>query len=98
MDAEPGQNMNCFVGVLVTIGIVFIAVIQTQIVRVISRVVEDLTATGPDIPALREQLVVLVSAGKAKDVIGEQLTHDQVKRVSDKDVEKYFKRYETHLG
>ena len=50
-------------------------------------VVADLTATGPDIPALREQLAVLVSTGKAKDAIGVQLTHEQVKRLSDKDVE-----------
>ena len=50
---------------------------------------------GPDIPALREQLSVLVSTGRAKEAIGVQLTHDQVKRLSDKDVEKYDKRYKT---
>jgi len=53
---------------------------------------------GPDIPALREQLAVLVSTGKAKETIGVQLTHEQVKRLSDKDVEKYTKRYETYVG
>ena len=58
----------------------------------------DLTASGPDIPALREQLAVLVSTGKAKDAIGVQLTHEQVKRLSDKDVERYAKRYETYVG
>ena len=58
----------------------------------------SLTATGPDIPALREQLAVLVSTGKAKEAIGVQLTHEQVKRLSDKDVEKYIKRYETYVG
>ena len=52
-------------------------------------IVTDLTAPGPDIPALREQLAVLVSTGKAKDAIGVQLTHKQVKHLSDKDVEKY---------
>ena len=57
----------------------------------------SLTATGPDIPALREQLNVLVSTGKAKEAIGVQLTHKQVKRLSDKDVEKYIKRYETYV-
>ena len=57
-----------------------------------------LVPTAPDIPALREQLAVLVSTGKAKEAIGTQLTHDQVKRLSDKDVEKYIKRYETHVG
>jgi len=56
------------------------------------------TAPGPDIPALREQLAVLVSTGKGKEAIGVQLTHEQVKRLSDKDVEKYTKRYETYVG
>ena len=56
-----------------------------------SSIVSDLTsltALGPDIPALREQLNVLVSTGKAKEAIGVQLTHEQVKRLSDKDVQK----------
>jgi len=57
-----------------------------------------LVSTAPDIPALREQLAVLVSTGKAKEAIGTQMTHDQVKRLSDKDVEKYIKRYETYVG
>ena len=61
-------------------------------------VVADLTTPGPDIPALREQLAILVSTGRAKDTIGVQLTHEQVKRLSDKDVEKYTKRYETYMG
>ena len=58
----------------------------------------SLTATGPDIPALREQLAVLVSTGKAKEVIGVHLTHEQLKRLTDKEVEKYYKRYETFVG
>ena len=60
--------------------------------------ITSLTAPGPDIPALREQLNVLVSTGKAKEAIGVQLTHEQVKRLSDKDVQKYIKRYETYVG
>jgi len=55
-------------------------------------------APGPDIPALREQLAVLVSTGKAKEAIGVQLAHEDVKRLSDKDVEKYSKRYEAYVG
>jgi len=39
-----------------------------------------------------------VSTGKAKEAIGVQLTHEQVKRLSDKDVEKYIKCYETYVG
>jgi len=33
-------------------------------------------APGPDIPALREQLAILVSTGKCKEAIGVNLTHD----------------------
>ena len=54
--------------------------------------------SGPNIPALREQLAVLVSTGKSKEAIGVQLTHEQLKRLTDKDVEKYYKRYETFVG
>ena len=54
--------------------------------------------SGPNIPALREQLAVLVSTGKSKEAIGVQLTHDQLKRLTDKEVEKYYKRYETFVG
>ena len=60
--------------------------------------VVDFTTPGPDIPGLREQLAVLESKGKAKDAIRVQLTHEQVKHLSDKDVEKYAKRYETYVG
>ena len=57
-----------------------------------------LPAPGPDIPALREQLVILVSTGKCKESIGTNLTHEQVRRLEDKDVMKYSKRYEAHVG
>ena len=50
---------------------------------------------GPDIPALREQLAILVSTGKCKEAIGMNLTHEQVRRLEDKDVMKHYKRYET---
>jgi len=56
------------------------------------------TAPGPDIPALHEQLAVLVSTGKAKEAIGVQLPHEQVKSLSDKEVEKFTKHYETYMG
>ena len=55
-------------------------------------------ALSDDAPTRCEQLAILVSTGKSKDAIGIQLTHDQVKRLSDKDVEKYQKRYESYLG
>ena len=55
-------------------------------------------APGPDIPAHREQLAILVSTGKCKEAIGVSLMHDQVKRLDDKDVIKHYKRYETYVG
>ena len=53
---------------------------------------------GDNIPAQREKLAILVSTGKSKEAIGVHLTHDQVKRLSDKDVQKYSKRYEAYIG
>ena len=61
-------------------------------------VVPDFAAPGSYIPALREQLAVLVSTGKAKEAIGVQLSYEQVKHLSEKDVEKYYKRYEAFVG
>ena len=57
-----------------------------------------LPAPGPDIPALREKLAILVSTGKCKEAIGTNLTHEQVRWLEDKDVMKYSKRYETYVG
>ena len=57
-----------------------------------------LPAPGPDIPALREQLAILVSTGKCKEAIGVNLTHEQVRRLDDKDVIRHCKRYEAHVG
>lgn len=55
-------------------------------------------AAGPDIPALLEQLAILVSTGKCKEIISVNLTHDQVKQLENKDVMKHYKRYETYIG
>ena len=57
-----------------------------------------LPAPGPDIPALHEQLAILVSTGKCKEAIGVDLTHGQVRRLEEKDVMKHYKRYETYVG
>ena len=56
------------------------------------------TSDANDMPAKREKLAILVSTGKANEAIGLQLTHEQVKRLSDKDVEKYSKRQEAYIG
>ena len=58
----------------------------------------SLPAAGPDIPELREQLTILVSTSKCKEAIGVNLTHEQVRRLEDKDVIKHYKRYETYVG
>ena len=55
-------------------------------------------APGPDIPALRENLAILVSSGRCKAAIGTNLTHEQVRRLEDKDVMRYSKRYESYVG
>ena len=57
-----------------------------------------LTPDANDIPAKCEKLAILVSIGKSKEAIGVKLTHEQVKRLSDKDVEKYSKRQEAYIG
>ena len=58
-----------------------------------------LSVTNDDnIPAQREKLAILVSTGKSKEAICVQLTHEQVKRLTDKDVQKYSKRYEAYIG
>jgi len=51
-----------------------------------------------NIPALREELAILVSTGRCKEAIGTNLTHEQVKCLDEKDVIKYNKRYETYVG
>ena len=57
-----------------------------------------LPAPGPDIPTLREQLAILISTGRCKEAIGVNLTHEQVRRLEDKDVMRHYKRYETYVG
>ena len=54
--------------------------------------------SGDHAIAQREMLAVIVSAGKTKDTIGVHLTHERVNTLSDKEVEKYIKRYEAHVG
>ena len=41
---------------------------------------------------------MLVSQGKAKEAVGVQLSHEQVKRLSDKEVEKYINWYQAWVG
>ena len=77
-----------------------------EIMQVLESQPEDTTTStslvsvtnDDNIPAQREKLAVLVSTGKSKEVIGVQLIHDLVKRLTDKDVQKYSKRYEAYIG
>ena len=46
----------------------------------------------------RENLAILAASGQCKEMIGVDLTQYQIKRLSKKDVEKYFKRYEASLS
>jgi len=65
---------------------------------VMDEVMALLETEPANIPALREQLAVLVSTGRCKEAIGTNLTQEQVKRLDEKDVIKYYKRYETYVG
>ena len=77
-----------------------------EVMQILEAQPVDTTSANPlvsftnddQIPAQREKLAVLVSTGKSKEAIGVQLTHEQVKRLSDKDVQKYSKRYEAYVG
>ena len=53
---------------------------------------------GPNIPALRQDLAILVATGKCKEAIGASFSQDQVKRLGDKEVLKYHKIYEAYVG
>lgn len=45
-----------------------------------------------DIPALREQLPILVSTGKSKEAIGGPLKQKQVEHFTEKEVKKHYKK------
>ena len=72
--------------------------VMTEAMNLLEAEPASLPAVGPDISALREQLAILVSTGKCKEAIGVNLTHEQVRRLEEKDVMKHYKRYETYVG
>jgi len=55
-------------------------------------------APSTNIPALREQLPVLVSTGRCKEAIGKSMSQEQVRGLNEKEVINYYKRYETYVG
>ena len=46
----------------------------------------------------RERLAVFVASGISKEMVGVSLPQDQVKKLTEQDVEKYFKRYKASLS
>ena len=51
-----------------------------------------------DVEEKRESLAILASLGTAKDYLGVQMSLGDVKKLSNKDVEKYYYRYQSILG
>ena len=56
------------------------------------------TNDDEDIEDKRESLAILASLGTAKDYLGVQMSLGDVKKLSQKDVEKYYYRYQSVLG
>ena len=70
----------------------------TEVMALLETEPANAAVPGPNIPALREQLAILDSTGKCKEAIGASFSQDQVKRLDDKEVLKYHKRYEAYVG
>ena len=51
-----------------------------------------------NVPKQCQNLAVPVSTGKTKEALGTQLAQKQVKRLTDKEVEEFYKRYEAYVG
>jgi len=71
---------------------------MAEVMALLEAEAANAAAPGPDIAALREQLEILVCTGKCKEAIGVNLTHDQVKRLGDKEVMRHYKKHETYVG
>ena len=56
------------------------------------------TNVNTDIEDKRESLAILASLGTAKDYLGVQMSLGDVKKLSQKDVVKYYYRYQSILG
>ena len=61
---------------------------MSEVMNMLEAVPTSSSSLQPDIPALREQLAILVSTGRAKETIGTALSQDEVKRLKPDDVEK----------
>ena len=57
------------------------------------------TKDSPDeMESKRESLSILTSLGTTKEFLGVEMSLDDIKKLSTKDVEKYYLRYQTILG
>ena len=54
--------------------------------------------TDDDLKSKREELSILACLGSTKEYIGMQVTLSDIHKLSEKDVEKYYKRYKMVSG
>lgn len=59
---------------------------------------DDEGPTDSEVEERRESLAILASLGTTKDYVGVSMSLGDVKRLSPKDVEKYYYRYQNVLG
>ena len=78
--------------------IMAVEIVMDEVMKLLEAEPAPAALPAVDIPALREQLAILVSTGKCKEAIGVNLTHEQVRRLEGKDVIRHSKRYEAHVG
>ena len=64
----------------------------------IPEVKEDKTPDDDDIEKERESLAILASLGTTEEYLGKAMTLGDIKRLSPKQVKKYFNRYKTVMG
>ena len=72
--------------------------VMAEVMNLLESEPASLPSPGPDIPALHEELAVLVASGQCKQSIGTILTHEQVKRLDEKEVMKFHKRYTAYVN
>ena len=58
----------------------------------------DIEGTDADVEEKRESLAILASLGTAKDYLGVQMSLCDVRKLTPKDVEKYYYRYQSVLS
>ena len=56
------------------------------------------TPKDDDVEVKRESLAILASLGTTKEFLGVEMNLGDIKKLSTKDVEKYYNRYQTVLG